>query len=100
MSWYWVLILGVIETIVGAILIFYWNRSHKKRDDHIAARKRESMLSLDLQIATAKLSYAVAMAIKRGEPNGEVEEGVEAYEKAMEKYQQFLNEQAAEHIID
>lgn len=100
MSWYWLLILGIVEAVAAAIIISHVKKSQKKRDDHIEARKKESMLSLDLQIATAKLSYAIAMAWKRGTPNGEVEEGVEAYEKAMDKYQQFLNEQAAEHIIN
>ena len=48
---------------------------------------------LDLQMATAKLSYAVAVALKRGEANGEVEKGVESYEKALEKFQEFERKQ-------
>jgi hypothetical protein len=33
------------------------------------------------------------MAIKRGTPNGEVEEGIEAYENALEQYRKFEREQ-------
>ena len=38
------------------------------------------------------------MAVKRGYANGEVEEGVEAYEEAKSNYFKFLNEQATEHL--
>ena len=38
------------------------------------------------------------MALKRGKANGEVEEGIVAYEAARKKYLAFLNEQAAEHL--
>jgi hypothetical protein len=53
---------------------------------------------MELQMATAKMSYAVAMALKRGHANGEVEEAIEAYEEARKKYLDFLNEHAAEHL--
>ena len=44
------------------------------------------------------MSYAVAMAMKRGHANGEVEDAVDAYEKARAKYLAFLNEQATDHL--
>lgn len=56
-------------------------------------RKRESLILIDLQLATAKLSYATAMAIKRGTANGEVEEGIKAYRKALVEFQEFEREQ-------
>ena len=97
-------ILGLVPTIATGIALFYWQRAQKKRDRdneiHAEARKTEALLSLELQMATAKLSYAVAMAIKRGTPNGEVEEGVEAYTKAKDKYTNFLNGQAKEHLSE
>ena len=97
-------ILGLVPTIATGIALFYWQRAQKKRDSdneiHAEARKTEALLSLELQMATAKLSYAVAMAIKRGTPNGEVEEGVEAYTKAKDKYTNFLNGQAKEHLSE
>lgn len=69
-------------------------------DQRAAARKQETLLALDLQMATAKLSFATAMAIKRGRPNGEIEEGVDAFESAKKRYLDFLNEQAASHLLD
>jgi hypothetical protein len=53
-----------------------------------------------MNMANAKLAYAVAMAIKRGSPNGEVEEGIEAYTKAKEKYLKFIDEQAMERLSE
>ena len=87
--------------IVGAFMALF-NRAQKKRDEITAARaearKAESLLSLDMQMATAKMAYATAMAIKRGHANGEVEDGVAAYECAKKRYVDFLNQQAAEHL--
>lgn len=40
-----------------------------------------------------------AAAIRRGSPNGEMEEAMEAYESAKTAYYHFVNEQAAEHIM-
>lgn len=97
-------LLGLAPTIITGMGIFYWQRGQKRRDavtdERASARKRESLLALELQMATAKLSYAVAVAVKRGTPNGEVEEGVKAYEDARKKYLSFLNEQATEHLLN
>lgn len=94
----------LLPSIITGAVLFYWQRQQNKRDKaqeaKIAARKREELLHLNLLTANAKLSYAVAVAIKRGKANGEVEEGVTAYETAMDAYQAFLREQAAEHIIE
>lgn len=82
----------------------WFNKKQAARDkaiEHRAeARKRESFLAMELQFATAKLAYAVAMAHKRGEPNGEIEDGIEAYAAAKAKYRAFLREQAANQLID
>ena len=48
---------------------------------------------ISLLVATAELSYAITMAIKRGSPNGEVEVAVKRYNKAMEKFREFEREQ-------
>lgn len=97
-------ILGLLPTILTSLVIFYFQRKQRLRDAlneaHAAASRQESLLMLELQMATAKLSYAAACAIKRGEPNGEVEEGIKAYETAKTKYFAFLNEQAIEHLHD
>ena len=97
MSAVWPFLLGLIPSIITSSVVFYMQRAQKKRDEKAEgkakAKRTAERLSLDLQMATAKLAYAVAMAIKRGTPNGEVEEGIEAYEAALEQYRQFEREQ-------
>ena len=94
--------LGLLPTVVAGAIAFYLQRAQKQRDAHIedqaTARKKESLLSLEVTMAAAKLSYACAAAIKRGEPNGEMEEAMESYEKAKSAYYHFINEQAADHL--
>ncbi len=95
-------LLGLAPSVITGIGVFYWQRGQKRRDAEVdaraSARKKEGLLALELQMATAKLAYAVAVAIKRGTPNGEVEDGVRAYDEARQKYLSFLNKQAAEYL--
>ena len=58
----------------------------------------EAKLNLDLTFATAQLSYANAMALKRGHPNGEVEQGISAYEAALAAYRKFEREQVVDSL--
>ena len=96
-------LLGLLPGVIASCAAYYFQRAQKRRDRateaHAAARKQESLLNLEVTMAAAKLSYSCAMAIKRGRPNGEVEEAVADYEAAKEAYYQFLNEQAADHLI-
>lgn len=83
----------ILPSLVVGLLLAWYNRGQAKRDE--AAREREvrradgETVQLALLLATAKLSYAVAMALKRGEPNGEVEDGIEQYRAAMAKFKEF-----------
>lgn len=95
-------ILMLLPEIIIGIALFYAKRGQNRRDieaqKYREAKAKQDLLSMEMQMANNKLSYAVATAIKRGTPNGEVEEGIEAYEAAKHKYLHFLNEQAAEHL--
>jgi len=95
-------VIAIIPSLIVGIFLYFFSREQNKRDvaadSRVKARKKESLLSLELQMATAKLSYATAMALKRGYANGEVEEGIESYEEAKKKYFDFLNEQAVDHV--
>ena len=85
--------------LVGIILAYYQhinNERYDKMDARAERRKRESMTALELAEANAKLSYACAMALQRGKTNGEVEEGVKAYKKAMKAREDFLKETHAD----
>lgn len=92
----------ILQAVLIGALGFFLQRRIKGKDDqaaaHEAARTKRDLLSMELSMATADLAYANAMAIKRGSPNGEIEAGVAAYEKAQKKYLAFLSEQASEHI--
>ena len=96
------LVSAVLPSIVVGVFMAYYNKSQNKKDKEREkideARRKESLLALEMQMATAKLAYALAMAVKRGTPNGEVEEGVRAYEEAKGKFLDFLNEQALNHL--
>ena len=48
--------------------------------------------------ANCQLTVGVAMALKRGKCNGEVEQGLAAIENATKEYEQFLEGIAIEHI--
>ena len=73
------LIYAIAPSLLVGVIMALFNRRQRHRDAQMdarsEARKRETLLALDLQMATAKLSFATAMAIKRGNPNGEIEEG-------------------------
>lgn len=94
--------LKLLPTIVVGIFMAWFNSHQKVREmktDHQAdIRRRECLLQLQMQKATADLSRATAIAMKRGSTNGEVDEGLAAYDAAKISYFSFLNEQAVDHI--
>lgn len=95
-------IIPIAQTIFISMLVFYLQRKQKKYDlnaeERAIAQKEETILQLEMLMANSKLSYAVAMAFKRGEANGEVEEAIVAYEKAKINFYKFMNKQAIGHL--
>lgn len=83
--------------LVSGIVLAFWNRKQnarqKEKDEIEENEKRKDALLISLLVATAELSYATTMAIKRGSPNGEVEVAVKRYNKAMDKFREFEREQ-------
>lgn len=94
---------AILPSLVVSVFMVYFNRRQVKRDkdmdERAQIRQQESLLSLELIMATAKMSYATAIALKRGKPNGEVEEGIQAYQTARKKYLDFINQQATTRIV-
>jgi predicted histidine transporter YuiF (NhaC family) len=86
---------GLLTGIVLAVFSARQRQRDRGQEEREKARKRESLLNLNLTFAAAQLAYAVAMAVKRGSPNGEVEEGVDTYEKALSEYREFEREQVS-----
>lgn len=89
--------------VVGVLMAFFnrnANAKAKQDAEREAVRVQHDLLRTDLLVATASLSYAVAMAIKRGTPNGEIEEGIENYNKAMDTFRKFEREQLVRHTME
>ena len=98
------ILMTLFESVLLVMAIYYMQRSQKKRDSHAeeraAVRRRESLLNLQMTMASSKLAYATAVAIERGKTNGELKEAKEEYSNAKAAYLQFLNEQAADHLTE
>jgi DNA-binding XRE family transcriptional regulator len=96
------IIIKFLPTVIVSLFIAWFNKRQAKREkkhDHQAEiRRKESLLQLQMQAATADLSRATAVALKTGKVNGEVEDGLAAYTTAKRCYFEFLNEQALDHI--
>lgn len=95
--------IGLLPSIIAGVAVFYISRNQRRRDEAVEkisnARKCEALLSLEMQMSSNKLAYACAMALKRGEANGEVEDGIRSYEASKQKYTDFMAKQATEHIM-
>lgn len=93
------IIMAFAPSLLVGLVLAYWNRKQQKADDeqkvHEASIVESDMLRLDLEVATAQLSYAVAMAYKRGYANGEMEKAIAKYESAMDKFTKFERKQVA-----
>lgn len=101
----WINLAGaVLPGIVTGIVLAWWNRQQKERDrandEKELQRRRSEEVRISLLVAAAKLSYAVAMAVKRGRPNGEIEEGIEQYKEAIIAFKKFERELVAEKSAD
>lgn len=92
---------SIIPGLIVGIVMAQWNKQQKSRDDERRESEKERIksetLRISLLLSTAQLSYAVAMAIKRGRPNGEIEAGIEQYDKSMKKFREYEREQIAKN---
>ena len=87
---------GIIVGVVLAVMNGRRSAKTKKEEAKEEAAKRKDALEISLLVATAELSYALVMAMKRGSPNGEVESALDRYNKAMEKFRKFERERLGE----
>lgn len=93
------IITALAPSIIVGLVLFYWERTQKNRDSEEDLKKYElaesELVRIELEVATAQLSYAVAMAYKRGHANGEMEGAIERYENAMDRFREFERKQLA-----
>ena len=84
-------LIQLVATVIITHFLKRWlEKRDRRQDKKDEARIEYEKVQLETTNASAKLSYALAMAWKRGEPNGEVEAGIDAYNKAMQKQTEFL----------
>lgn len=69
-----------------------------KMERRAEQRKQESLLAMELSHANTQLTIGVAMAVKTGHANGEIEHGLELVNTASGKYSAFIREMANEHL--
>lgn len=84
-----------VGAIISGVIARKLTKAEKGAEEKEAARTKEMILLLTGVKAAGALSYATAVAIKRGHANGEVEKGVEAYEEWEQQLEKFLIEQSA-----
>lgn len=87
-------IVCAVITTIGAIAVALIGKSvsaHNKRmDEQAEERVKESRLQLKMMAANTSLTLGVAMALKHGHCNGEVEQGIAEVKEAQEEYVNFL----------
>lgn len=88
-------LIGIFPSTIAAVTAYQINRKadHRYEEERRQAvdRAEASKIQLDMITATAALSYACAMALRRGKPNGEVEEAVAEYAIAKKNYLEYIN---------
>ena len=92
--------IGEIISGVFALLVVWlevrMTRDRKQSEKRAIIRAKESKLAMKMQDASLSLSLATAIAVERGEPNGEMKTAREKAKTAQEEYEDFVHELASE----
>ena len=75
-----------LTPIITGLIVWFIERSRAKKDE---IKEEAEEINAEVNVATMELAYATAMAVKRGQPNGEVEDAVKAYNAAKKRMDQF-----------
>lgn len=98
------LISGLTSIIVACVGISIKKQNERHQEDaqeaaaHAKRRAEEGKLQLQMINANTQLTIGVAMALKHGHCNGEVEEGLRAVKQAQTDYNNFLKGIAIENL--
>lgn len=90
--------IAAVATIICAYIGMKVKDMDKKTEERAEKRAKEGRLQLKLIAANNNLTIGVAMALKHGHANGEVEAGLKEVESAQMEYQQFLENIAIDQI--
>jgi len=91
--------IGEIISGVFALLVVWIEvratRDRKRTERRAAVRAKESKLAMKMQDANLSLSLSTALAVERGETNGEMKTAREKAKAAQEEYEDFVHELAS-----
>lgn len=95
------IILGAIlpslcVSIIMAIFTASQKKRQKKSEQQEQIAKKGEKLKVSLLVATAKLSYATAIALQNGKTNGEMSDGVSQYREAIKSFKEFERQLVAD----
>lgn len=88
-----------IASIIVALVGYRISKSHKESEKRAERRKMESILSLEMVVATMELTEVCANALTGGHNNGNVAAAKKKCNCAREKYKAFQKEVVAEEIV-
>ena len=95
---------AIAPSLIVGIVMGLWSLGQKRREEAAAAREAERLqaeqVRISLLMASAKLSYATAVAMKRGYANGEVEDGIKQYQEAITQFKQFERKLVAQKVLE
>ena len=92
---------SALPALLSGIVLAIFGRQQNKRDkaaDKREERKKSEVVKLDLLVATAELTRATAVAVKYGNTNGEMSEGLRRYNEAIEQFREFERDKLAEQV--
>ena len=95
----WEIVQAALPSLLVSVLMTVFSPRQHRREAALREREAERLeaenVQVSLLVASAKLSYALAVAVKRGAPNGEVEDGVEQYREAMRAFKRLARKLVA-----
>ncbi len=91
------MLIVIAQSFISGVMLAVFTRLQRKKEEEEKSEKERKLkgekIKLSLFLTSAQLARAVAYAYKRGEPNGEMEDCIEEYEKALEKFREYEREQ-------
>ena len=93
------IIISIISLIISGLIIYflkrYFDKKEAKDNKKEELKKKESILILKSIDAIGKLTYANSIAVRDGKTNGELKEGLKAYNDVKKDMYEYLLEQNA-----
>lgn len=100
----WDFVADILPALLVAYITHRYTKKQEKRDkateEAEAKRKINEKIQVTLLVATAKLTYAAAMSIKRGKAVDELDEKIEDYTNAIRDFRNFERDLVADTRSD